>query len=102
RKSHFDVMTDFCMFGAVTFETLAVSTIFVFRRKYPNAERPYRCWGYPVVPALYLVLPALVLGNMFVNQQAEAAGGVAFIALGAAVYSLFLRQSASKEDKVTT
>jgi amino acid transporter len=89
-KSHFDVMTDFCMFGAVIFETLAVSTIFVFRRKLPHAERPYRCWGYPFVPALYLVLPALVLGNMFVNQQAEAAGGVAFILLGATVYWLFV------------
>lgn len=86
RKSHFDTMTDFAMFGAVTFETLAVSTIFVFRRKLPDAERPYRCWGYPVVPALYLVLPALVLGNMFVNQQAEAAGGVLFVGLGALVY----------------
>jgi amino acid transporter len=90
-KSHFDVMTDFAMFGSVTFETLAVSTIFVFRRTLPQAERPYRCWGYPIVPALYLVLPALVLGNMFVNQQAEAAGGVAFVALGAAVYWLFAR-----------
>jgi amino acid transporter len=89
-KSAFDVMTDFCMFGAVIFETLAVSTIFVFRRKYPDAERPYRCWGYPVVPALYLVLPALVLGNMFVSQQAEAASGVGFILLGALVYYLFL------------
>jgi amino acid transporter len=98
-KSHFDVMTDFCMFGAVTFETLAVSTIFVFRRKYPNADRPYRCWGYPVVPALYLVLPALVLGNYFVNQQAEAAGAIAIIALGAAVYFLFLRTPGS--DKGT-
>ncbi len=94
-KPHFDVMTDFCMFGAVIFETLAVSTIFVFRRKYPDAERPYRCWGYPVVPALYLVLPALVLGNMFVSQQAEAAVGVGFIALGAAVYFFFLRPSTS-------
>jgi amino acid transporter len=91
-KSLFDVMTDFAMFGAVIFETLAVATIFVFRRRLPNVERPYRCWGYPWVPALYLVLPALILGNMFVSQQIEAAGGVAFIAIGAAVYFLFLRQ----------
>ncbi len=89
-KSHFDVMTDFAMFGSVTFETLAVSTIFVFRWKLPRVERPYRCPGYPLVPALYLVLPALVLGNMFVNQQAEAAGGVAFVLLGALVYWIFV------------
>jgi amino acid transporter len=91
-KSHFDVMTDFAMFGSVTFESLAVTTIFVFRRRLPHADRPYRCPGYPVVPALYLVLPALILGNMFVNQQVEALTGVAFIALGAAVYGLFLGQ----------
>src|SRR6266481_417592 len=87
-KAHFDILTDFAMFGAVVFETLAVTTIFVFRRRLPNVERPYRCWGYPVVPALYLILPAMVLGNMFVHQQAEALTGVGFIALGAIVYYL--------------
>ena len=85
-KDHFDTLTDFAMFGAVVFETLAITTIFVFRRRLPNVERPYRCWGYPVVPALYLILPAMVLGNMFVHQQAEALTGVGFIALGAIVY----------------
>jgi amino acid transporter len=88
EKSHFDRLTDFAMFGSVVFETLAVTTIFVFRRQLPNVERPYRCWGYPVVPALYLILPAMVLGNMFVHQQMEALTGVGFIALGAAVYYL--------------
>lgn len=94
RKSPFDVLTDYAMFGAITFETLAVTTIFVFRRKLPNAERSYRCWGYPVVPIVYLVLPALMLGNMFIKQTVEAAAGVAFIALGAAVYASFLKRPA--------
>jgi amino acid transporter len=85
-KDHFDRLTDFAMFGSVVFETLAITTIFVFRRQLPNVERPYRCWGYPVVPALYLILPAMVLGNMFFNQQFEAMTGVGFIALGATVY----------------
>jgi amino acid transporter len=85
-KSHFDIMTDFAMFGAVIFETLAVTTIFVFRRRIPDAERPYRCPGYPVVPLLYLILPMLILGNMFWSQQLEALTGVGFIALGAGVY----------------
>src|SRR5262249_50627905 len=95
KKSHFDILTDFAMFGAVTFETLAVSTIFVFRRKLPDAERPHRCPGYAWVAALYMVLPALVLGNMFVHQQLEALVGVTFIALGAVVFGLFLRRSAN-------
>jgi amino acid transporter len=87
-KDHFDILTDFAMFGAVIFETMAVTSIFVFRRRYPDAPRPYRCIGYPVVPALYVILPALILGNMFIKQRMEALIGVGFIALGAAVYHL--------------
>ncbi|HLJ94269.1 MAG TPA: amino acid permease [Gemmataceae bacterium] len=85
-KDHFDILTDFAMFGAVIFETMAVTSIFVFRRRYPDAPRPYRCLGYPVVPALYVILPSLILGNMFVKQRTEALIGVGFIALGALVY----------------
>jgi amino acid transporter len=85
-KSHFDRLTDFAMFGAVIFETMAVVSIFVFRRRIPDAERPYRCVGYPVTPAVYVLLPAFVLVNMFKNQSVEALSGVGFIALGVAVY----------------
>jgi amino acid transporter len=85
-KSLFDLLTDFAMFGAVIFETLAVVSIFVFRRKWPNAERPYRCLGYPVVPALYVLLPAFILSNMVVRQRLEVLSGVGFILVGVAVY----------------
>jgi len=92
NKPPFDILTDYVMFGAVIFETLAVTTIFVFRRTLPQAERPYRCWGYPFVPILYLFLPAFILGNMFFNERTEVAVGVGFIALGIVVYWLFLRR----------
>jgi basic amino acid/polyamine antiporter, APA family len=87
-KSPFDVLTDFAMFGAVIFETAAVMAIFVLRFKMPFAPRPYRCWGYPVVPALYVILPACVLGNMFISQRIEAMTGTAFIMVGVVVYYL--------------
>jgi basic amino acid/polyamine antiporter, APA family len=85
-KDHFDILTNFAMFGALIFETMAVMSIFVFRRKLPHVERPYRCWGYPVVPALYVILPVMVLGNMFVKQRQEALIGLGFVLVGAAVY----------------
>jgi amino acid transporter len=85
-KSHFDRLTDFAMFGAVIFETMAVLSIFMFRRRLPDAPRPYRCPGYPFVPALYVVLPAFVLANMFYAQPLEALTGVGFIAAGALLY----------------
>jgi amino acid transporter len=99
-KDHFDILTNFAMFGAVIFETMAVTSIFVFRRRLPDAERPYRCWGYPLVPALYVILPALILGNMFFKQQLEAAAGVGLIALGAGVYYLMQRTSVINRDNL--
>jgi amino acid transporter len=94
-KSPFDIMTDYVIFGSATFETLAVATIFVLRRKVPPTpeNRPYRCPGYPVVPALYVVIMGAVLVNMFVSpeQRTEALVGMGFIAAGAAVYAVFLR-----------
>jgi amino acid transporter len=92
-KALFDILTDFAMFGAVVFETMAVVSIFIFRWRYPQVERPYRCWGYPVTPALYVILPALVLTNMFVKQRLEVAVGTAFVTLGAVVYAVMVRRS---------
>jgi APA family basic amino acid/polyamine antiporter len=99
-KDHFDILTDFAMFGSVIFETMAVTSIFIFRRRYPEAPRPYRCLGYPIVPALYVILPALILGNMFVKQRMEALTGVCFIALGAIVYYLVFSAPERRGDKV--
>lgn len=94
-KSPFDIMTDFVIFGSVTFETAAVATIFMFRRRIPvtSENRPYKCWGYPFVPALYVAIMAAVLVNMFISpeQRTEAFVGMGFIATGAVVYVLFFR-----------
>jgi L-asparagine transporter-like permease len=95
-KAPFDVITDFAMFGAVAFETLAVATIFVFRWRIPPTpeNRPYRCWGYPVVPVVYCVIMAAVFANMFVTpeQRSEARIGLGFMGLGGLVYVAFLRR----------
>jgi APA family basic amino acid/polyamine antiporter len=91
EQAPFDALTDFAMFGVVIFETMAVLSIFVFRWRYPKAERPYRCWGYPLTPVLYVLLPALILGNFFIAQQLQAVSGVAIILTGALVYFGLLR-----------
>jgi amino acid transporter len=85
-KSLFDLLTDYAMFGAVIFETLAVTTIFVFRRSHATAPRPYRCPGYPWTPLAFLLVPIFVLVNMFTYQTVEAIVGLGFIALGAVVF----------------
>jgi amino acid transporter len=89
-KALFDVVTDFAMFGAVTFETLAVASIFIVRWRYPvkQVALPYRCRLYPLLPLLYVSIMALVLFNMFTTQRTEALVGLGFIAAGAAVYAV--------------
>jgi APA family basic amino acid/polyamine antiporter len=101
RKDHFNILTDFAMFGAIIFETMAVATIFVFRRRQPDAERPYRCWGYPWVPLVYVLILAAVLVNTFIEQTREAMIGMGFIAVGAGLYFGFRlgRHSAADQGK---
>jgi APA family basic amino acid/polyamine antiporter len=93
-KELFDVLTDYAMFGAVVFETMAVASIFMFRWKRPDADRPYKCIGYPWVPLFYVVCFIGLTANYFVDplKRIEAYSGVAFSLLGAAVYWLFLRK----------
>ena len=90
-KPLYDVVTDFAMFGAVTFETLVIAALFIFHRNYPVESNalPYRCPGYPLVPALYVLIMGRVLLNMFLtpDQRTEALVGVAFILVGALVYA---------------
>jgi amino acid transporter len=87
-KKPFDQLTDFAMFGAVIFETMAVLAIFRLRRTMPDAPRPYRCPGYPWLPALYVLLPIVILTNMLSKPSSaiEAGVGIGFLGLGVATY----------------
>jgi amino acid transporter len=92
-KALFDLLTDFAMFGAVIFETMAVASIFMFRWKRPEAERPYRCVGYPWTPLIYVMCFIGVLASYFTEEKrVEAYSGLGFALLGAVVYGLFLRR----------
>ena len=57
----FDTLTDYVIFGSWIFYALATSTVFVFRRKYPDIERPYKAFGYPIVPVLFLFVAGWLL-----------------------------------------
>jgi len=67
------------------------ASIFLFRRRQPHAERPYRAWGYPVVPVLFLLVTAFLLVNTLLTTPTQALVGLALIALGLPVYYFFFR-----------
>ena len=87
------------MFGAVLFETLAVVSIFVFRHRLPNADRPYRCPGYPFVPILYTIMPGFIVVNTLIQTDArvEAYTALGFVAISAVAYwALGLKNTAPR------
>ena len=71
------------------FYMIATSTIFIFRRTEPDAPRAYRCWGYPVVPALFIVAAAILLVYTFSANVRNSLIGTAIILLGIPVFYYF-------------
>jgi APA family basic amino acid/polyamine antiporter len=79
------------IFAEWLFYMIASSTVFVFRRRDPQAPRPYRVWGYPVVPALFVLASTVLLYYTFTgNLRISAFGCVAIIA-GIPVFYVFSR-----------
>jgi basic amino acid/polyamine antiporter, APA family len=85
----FDTLTDMAMFGAWLVYGVAASTVFVFRRTAPDAPRPYRCFGYPVLPAIFVLLVACVVVNTFVATPQQALLGAALMVLGLPFFLLW-------------
>jgi APA family basic amino acid/polyamine antiporter len=57
-SGEFDVITDIYVFILWCFYGLTCASLFVLRRKFPNVQRPFRVWGYPAVPTLFLLVTA--------------------------------------------
>ena len=88
----FEILSDVSVVVLLAFLGLTVSTVFVLRRTQPDAERPVRAWGYPVVPALYLLAVVLLIGNTFVATPGRALAGFGLVALGLPVYAYYARR----------
>lgn len=79
------------IFAEWLFYVVAASTIFVFRKREPNAARPYRTAGYPLVPGLFIGTAAVLLYYTFSSNLRNSLGGVVVILLGIPVYLWFAR-----------
>lgn len=91
----FDALTDVYVFVQWVFFALTCSALFVLRRTHPDADRPFRVWGYPLVPALFLLVAAYLLANTLIATPNRALSGLVLIALGLPVYLYYSRRPAS-------
>jgi APA family basic amino acid/polyamine antiporter len=98
-------LTTYTGFAVVLFAGIAVASLFVLRRREPNAPRPFSAWGYPIAPAIFTLASALIVANALWTDLVKpviaggpwgpAAAGLVVIALGLPVY-LLLRGGATR------
>ena len=88
-------LLDWVISAALIFYILTIAGVFMLRRKQPNAERPYRAWGYPIVPALYILGASVILIVLFVYQPKTTLPGLVIVLTGVPIYFLWKRSAVS-------
>ncbi|GAA4387700.1 APC family permease [Hymenobacter koreensis] len=93
-------LLDYVMFSVILFYVITIVGIFVLRRTRPEVPRPYRAWGYPLVPLLYIVLAsAFCMILLFdADKGPQAQYGLLLVALGIPVYFLFGKRFANRTN----
>jgi APA family basic amino acid/polyamine antiporter len=84
----FDQLTDMIIFAVFIFYAATTLGVFILRKRMPDAHRPYKVWGYPVVPAIFILFCIGLFFNTIVTRPREAAIGMILILSGIPVYFL--------------
>ena len=87
----FDQLSDYVIFASWIFYGLVTSSVFVLRRTMPDAPRPYRTLGYPMMPLVFVLVAAWLVINTLVNRPVESIAGLVLIALGLPLYFYYRR-----------
>ncbi len=82
----FDTVITYTTFAMTLFSTLTVAGVMVLRKTNPNLTRPYRTWGYPITPLLFIIANCWFMYFLLSKKFAETAVGIAIIALGFVLY----------------
>jgi APA family basic amino acid/polyamine antiporter len=88
----FDQLTDMIIFAVFIYYGATTLGVFILRKKMPDAPRPYKVWGYPIVPAIVVVFCVILIVNTEFTRPREAAIGAALMATGIPMYWWFNRK----------
>ena len=75
----FDTLTDYVIFAAWIFYALNAASVFILRRRLPDAERPYRTIGYPIVPLIFIAAAGWLIVNTVIATPRQALTGLGII-----------------------
>lgn len=82
----FDTITDYVIFATWLFYMLGALGVIILRKKMPDTPRPYKVWGYPYVPAIFIIFSLLFLVNTVISDSKDAAMGLILILTGLPFY----------------
>jgi APA family basic amino acid/polyamine antiporter len=88
----FQQLFELAIFAEWLFYCITATTVFVYRRREPGVERPYRVWGYPIVPALFIAAAAVLLYYTFASNLRNSLLGTLIILAGLPLY-YFIRRN---------
>ena len=95
----YDTLTDSAIFALTLFYAFVAGSVFIFRRRMPDAPRPYRTWGYPVVPIVFLVVTAWLILTTIWNTPKQSAIGLALMLIGLPVYLVWSKRDRRMNEK---
>ena len=87
-------LLDYVISAALIFYILTILGLFVLRRKRPDVERPYKAFGYPIIPALYIIGASIILVVLFIYQTATTWPGLIIVLTGVPIYFLWRKAEA--------
>jgi len=85
-------LLDYVVFAVLFFYILTVAGVFILRQKEPDALRPYQVWGYPVLPALYIVIAIFICISLLIYKPVFTYPGLAIVLVGIPIYYLIRKK----------
>ncbi|MEO8150533.1 MAG: amino acid permease [Bacteroidia bacterium] len=96
-SGQYGTLLDYVMFAVILFYIFTIIGIFILRKKMPEAERPYKAFGYPIVPAIYILLAVFFCLNLLITKPIVSWTGIALVAAGIPVYYFFHKDKGGEE-----
>jgi len=96
----FEQIFTFAMFIAILFWIAATASVFTLRNKRPDLPRPYKTWGYPFVPAIFIVASTGILLNTLIEKPVEALAGLLLTALGVPAYFYWKKRAKNSQIEI--
>jgi APA family basic amino acid/polyamine antiporter len=86
-------LLDYLMFVVMLFYILTVGAVFILRKKMPDAPRPYKAFGYPIIPILYIIIATVICAVMLYFKTKFAVYGLVIVGIGLIIYQFRSKQA---------